>query len=328
MLVTSLSQLLVAFTIEFDDAFESRMPHRTARGPAAGSTRGPWLVSRAMWANFLRWIPDDGLLGYESLAAVTNLAGLQRWGYLEVEGERARLKRGGVAANRIWARLTAEIEDRWRDRFGSEPVARLSSALAPLSDRGLPWALPVVGHRGTSERLEGWSSSVRGADDELPTLLARALIAYARQHESRSDVPLHLSLNALRIADGVPSRDVPRLAGISREAATMSLGQLERQGYLKVGPTVSLTERGAQTRDGQAAIAAEVERSWDAAVVAAADALLDDTDALRAGLQPHPEGWRAHPPYLAQTKAVVGDPRGALPHFPMVLHRGGYPDGS
>jgi hypothetical protein len=45
-----LSQLLVAFTIEFDNEFEHQMPHRTPRGPAAGSCRGPWLVSMAMWA--------------------------------------------------------------------------------------------------------------------------------------------------------------------------------------------------------------------------------------------------------------------------------------
>ncbi len=38
--------------------------------------------------------------------------------------------------------------------------------------------------------------------------------------------------------------------------------------------------------------------------------------------------WRAHPPYLAQTAAVLADPAGALPHQPMVLHRGGYPEGS
>jgi hypothetical protein len=71
-----------------------------------------------------------------------------------------------------------------------------------------------------------------------------------------------------------------------------------------------------------------VEGSWDPEVAVAAGALLADTEALSAGLRPHAEGWRAHPPYLAQTKAVLADPRGSLPHFPMVLHRGGYPDGS
>ena len=33
-------------------------------------------------------------------------------------------------------------------------------------------------------------------------------------------------------------------------------------------------------------------------------------------------------PYLRQTTAVLDDPGAALPHYPMVLHRGGWPDGS
>jgi hypothetical protein len=49
---------------------------------------------------------------------------------------------------------------------------------------------------------------------------------------------------------------------------------------------------------------------------------------LSRGLVPYPDGWRAHKPYLTQTTAVAQDPRGALPHYPMVSHPGGFPDGS
>ncbi len=38
---------------------------------------------------------------------------------------------------------------------------------------------------------------------------------------------------------------------------------------------------------------------------------------LFTGLEPDPAGWRG----------AVRKPR-TLPHYPMVLHRGGYPDGS
>jgi hypothetical protein len=41
------------------------------------------------------------------------------------------------------------------------------------------------------------------------------------------------------------------------------------------------------------------------------------TAPLFAGLAPYPDGWRAAVPSPV-----------ALPHHPMVLHRGGYPDGS
>jgi hypothetical protein len=49
---------------------------------------------------------------------------------------------------------------------------------------------------------------------------------------------------------------------------------------------------------------------------------------LALGLRPYPDGWRARGPYLRQTTAVLNDPAAALPHYPMVLHRGGWPDGS
>jgi hypothetical protein len=38
---------------------------------------------------------------------------------------------------------------------------------------------------------------------------------------------------------------------------------------------------------------------------------------LFSGIEPYPDGWRASIP-----------PPATLPYFPMVLHRGGYPDGS
>lgn len=49
---------------------------------------------------------------------------------------------------------------------------------------------------------------------------------------------------------------------------------------------------------------------------------------LAESLRPHAEGWRATAPYLARTDAQLANPREALPHYPLVLHRGGWPDGS
>ena len=46
-LPTLLSQALVAYTIEFDNEAEHRMPHRTTRGTGP-RLRGVWLVSMAM----------------------------------------------------------------------------------------------------------------------------------------------------------------------------------------------------------------------------------------------------------------------------------------
>ena len=48
-----------------------------------------------------------------------------------------------------------------------------------------------------------------------------------------------------------------------------------------------------------------------------ADFAAGDPPRLFAGLAPHPGNWRARLPRPA-----------VLPHFPMTLHRGGYPDGA
>lgn len=60
--------------------------------------------------------------------------------------------------------------------------------------------------------------------------------------------------------------------------------------------------------------------------------LLDPADGGQSrrseGLRLYPDGWRAHKPYMAHTTAMIGDPGGSLPHYPVVSHRGGFPDGS
>src|SRR5262249_49856998 len=150
-LPTLLSQALVAFTIEFDNEFEHRMPHRTA---VAGGHRGPWLTSMAMWSNFMRVVPDEGvpLREMRGHARITNLGGLERWGYVSVEpaDRRAaeqwvRSTRAGRAAQGVWRPLADEIEQRWRGRFGDAAVDELREALSALADPRLPRYLPVVG---------------------------------------------------------------------------------------------------------------------------------------------------------------------------------------
>ena len=50
---------------------------------------------------------------------------------------------------------------------------------------------------------------------------------------------------------------------------------------------------------------------------ASLDQVLGDGVLIRQGMQPYPDGWRA------SVRALP-----TLPLYPMVLHRGGYPDGS
>jgi hypothetical protein len=63
-LPTLVSHALVAFTIEFDNEAERRLPHRTIDyGPAGVGLHAPWLVSMAMWFNCMRWLEKDGVKG-------------------------------------------------------------------------------------------------------------------------------------------------------------------------------------------------------------------------------------------------------------------------
>jgi DNA-binding MarR family transcriptional regulator len=370
-----LSQALVAFTIEFDNESEHQLPHRTTWGPAAHSGRGPWLVSLAMWADFMQFLPPAGapLREVADLVPLTNLAGLERWGYVTVGPDPAdrrpapprrdhivRPTRWGRRAQEIWAPLTGVIEERWRERFGAPAVDQLAGALhavaSPPADAWPPF-LPVSGAQaaGPGREQPAVSPEHRVASADLATLMARALMSFRAEFESESAVPLPVSANVLRVlsAGGVALREVPRRAGISKEAASVSAGWLERRGYVLNEPDpaggrgrqVRLTPRGEQAQDDYHRLADRIGDGWRAR---SGDGVIDGlTVALRAlyaqpdgepdgqeqpligaGLVPYPDGWRAHPPYQRLTEAMIADPAGALPHYPMVTHRGGYPDGS
>jgi hypothetical protein len=121
--------LLVAFTIEFDNEFEHRMPHRTTRhGRTEGTGPRPWLTWMAMWAQVMRLVPEEGIrasdLARRAQLSPKSMQGLvQRvghwWGYLELSpgpADRrakppasqwlARPTEAGRQAQRIWAPLT------------------------------------------------------------------------------------------------------------------------------------------------------------------------------------------------------------------------------
>jgi DNA-binding MarR family transcriptional regulator len=377
-----LSQVLIAFTIEFDNEFEHELPHTTARGPAAHSGRGPWLVSLAMWANFMRFLDADGrpLRELQDQVRLTNLAGLERWRYVVVEPDPAddrpepprrdwivRPTRAGRRAQQLWQPLTATIEARWQERFGSAEIDRLRSVLRTLTEEfevELPSYLPVAGvakqdhtvwpPAGSAEPAvpAGPAGSVRpaGPAADLPALLARVLLAFTIDYERESRLSLALSANALRVLTepGVRVRDLPGLTGVSKEAISGSLKFLERRDCVVVEPDPAasrtklarLTPRGQRAQGRYRRWPGVVEESWRAqygeqrisSLRESLAGLLDQRDGdqsrLGRGLEPYPDGWRAHPPYLALTRAMIRAPQEALPQYPMVSHRGGFPDGS
>jgi len=339
-LPTALSQALIAFTIEFDNEYEHRVEHHT--GNRSGG--GVWLTSMAMWSNFMRLIPPGGV-AVRTVGAngrITNFSGLQRWGYVTVDAvdQTVHVTPDGMRAQDVWRPLAAEVEQRWCHRFGDRAIDELRRSLATVADPALPLYLPVL--RYADGMRAGHVRGTPGAvAEDLAALLAQALLAFTLEYEDESDLSLALSADVVRVlsADGLPQRDLPANSGVSKEAITAAVGFLRRNGYVAVEPDpaggsklVRLTEKGLDAQARHVRIAKTVEERWRKRLGRDFDRLskaLVTGPRLALGLRPYPDGWRAsRNPYRAQTEAVLADPVSALPWYPMVLHRGGYPDGS
>jgi len=358
-LPTLLSHSLVAFTIEFDNEAERHIPHYTTRHGATKSTLPkPWLVSMAMYLNCMQFLDENGMPARELVRmarARTNFNGMVRWGYIAVRpnlsGARAEPPRAdwivrpteaGQTAQKIWRPLIGVIEHRWKQRFGRELVEQLVSSLAALEnqfDLNLPDCLPILSYGLYSNTTKYRTKSAQSAnpiDTRLPVLLARVLLAFALEYESKSELSLAVSANAIRVldGDGIPVRELPRLSGVSKEAVAVALAFLSKRGYAVVESNSSrirvahLTTKGMKARRAHAKRLQEIEQRWRERYGDVIDSLRNSIarfvgggiaadSPLFAGLEPPPNGWRA--------KLQKPD---TLPHFPMVLHRGGYPDGS
>ena len=274
-----LSQALVAFTIELDNEFEHRMPHRTTR---EGAKRGPWLGSLVLWSNCLQYVEPDGVtvkqLG-RLTGARTNLAGMRRWGYITLErsdGEEIiRPTKAGRRAREVWRPLLEEIEGRWRERFGQDRVGDLRSSLAAVVgkfDRGLPDGLPILAHGLHSKVDEREPGADPATERSLSALLSQALLGFALPFEQRTSLALAISANVVRVLGEEPVRpaDVTRRAGVSIESVRMAVGYLEKHNYVSVpeagGGTrdkaVALTEHGLRAREAYVKPLAAIERRW------------------------------------------------------------------
>jgi DNA-binding MarR family transcriptional regulator len=365
---TLLSHALVAFTIEFDNEFEHQVPHRTTNhGSTAGSPRAPWLVSRVMWSNFMRFVPEEGttigelkrLLPMPDKSKQDWVARMSKWwGYIAVEPKPAgnssrriapdalvRPTAGGRKAIEVWRTLDTVIEDRWRERFGDDAINRLREALSAIVnqiDVELPHGLPILGYGLCSNMQESTQASPGEpviAKLPLASLLSQVLLWFAVEFERESPVSLAISANVLRLLsdEGARARDLPRLASVSKEATATSLSFLPKRGYAAMQLTkagsrtrvIALTAKGRAAQDKYRQLLWAIEERWQSrfgakAVLSLRESLerlayepSGQTSPLFRGLEPYPDGWRASVPKHE-----------GLPHYPMVLHRGGFPDGS
>ena len=357
-----LSQALVAFTIESDNEAEHLMPHRTQNYGASAQGYGAWLVSMVMYENCLKFVGEEPMTvaELERLARTgTNLDGMRRWGYITIDGTSKKIHKTrpgpgailratprGLQARQVWTPIAGLTEQRWRDRFGADQVARLKDALLAVVarlDPGLPDCLPILGanlaSRGPDPDLPPRPDPVDLPTLPLSALLSRVLLSFALDYERESALSLAASANLLRVLnpEGIRLRDLPGLTGISKEAVSWATGVLvrahlaaeEQDPKASRGKVARLTPKGTAAQRAYQDLLAATEDRWrqrfgavDVAALrqpleALATAQEGHPPPLFGGLEPYPDGWRARV-----------RPPGVLPCYPMVLHRGGYPDGS
>ncbi|HEY5519468.1 MAG TPA: hypothetical protein VIK08_02330 [Candidatus Limnocylindrales bacterium] len=350
------SQALVVFVIELDNTFELRMPHRTARlGLRGGPPDAPLLASFAMWANCMRYVDEAGTTATELALRArmgTNFDGMRRWGYVTLDGHGrgdrdARVRkdtvirptRAGLQAQQIWALLPAEIETLWQSRFGPDTLSALRASLCDLVGQlsaDLPDFMPILGYGLVADRIRTGTATDVVSQLPLFALLSRPLIAFGDEFDAASPVSIAMTADVLRPLDatGVPVRELPRLTGVTSEPIAMGLSWLEKRRLVSVVTVdrmklVRLSAAGVAARGRALDRVREVESSWrdryGESMIDSVRHILeplvgDGTPSgsrLFDGLTPPADGWRASIPAPA-----------TLPHFPMVTHRGGYPDGA
>lgn len=130
-----LSQVLIAFTLDFDRELEARRTASSSNEPAP---------SLAMWANVLRFIGEDGvevrrlpaLSGISKSVTHTMVACLARHGWVTVEARGATkganvlvLTPRGRELAMVWKSAATDVERKWSERYGSQTAETLRFAL-------------------------------------------------------------------------------------------------------------------------------------------------------------------------------------------------------
>lgn len=360
-LSVDLSRLLLAFTIELDNEFEHRMAAALPERPFRVS-----LVMWSNFLRFVdEGIPVGELsaaAGLPKARVLSTLGGMERWRYVYVAPAPARkppatrrdgygsaraLKpewivrpmAAGTAAQEVWPEVLPEIEERWRSRFGAAEVTELRDACSELLDEPLAEYLPVV--TGTNGMVSEFAGEAPAPSDPTPlsAVLAQALLAYTLAFEREAPLSLPLLETVVRVLGEEPidARELPAAGAVSPEGIAMALTFLAKRGFVDDRKLVRLTTTGEAAKEASLATHAHLEKTWGSRMSrdrlrAACRSILDQRDGtqsrLALGLEPYPEGWRASGRYLAQTEAILADPSTGLPRHPLVLHRGGWPDGS
>ena len=327
-----LSQILVAYTVELDGAFERRMletPSRCAR------------LSLVLWLNVLRFLAD-GAVTVRTLAsrgltaeagATAGLGCLERWGVVVLQpGKRpgfgsgrgirgdwpVRLTASGETAVGIWPSLIPEIDARWSQRFGDDAtrLRRSLEAVEQQIDLELPQGLP-----GALLKLPEFGPRKSAAEDglALPVLLSRVLLAFALEFERESRAPIALCANAIRVLSDEPmaEAEIPKRTGCSEETAGLGWQHkpyivVERDPARGRGKFVRLSEAGIVAQQEYSRRTRAIEETWKKRFGTATQEIRDSLTALlergelSEGLQPPAGTTRAGAPIPALGRMDIG----------------------
>ena len=291
-----LSQILVAYTVELDNAFELGM----SRAGFPGAR-----LSLVVWTNLMRFIPEGGISVRDLQTTSSSsddrsnlqLGCLERWGFIYFQQDSrlrgppetrrdgwgsgrgikatwvAHLARRGRLAAGIWPKAWPEVERRWRQRFGPD-YDSLYGALQEVERRRdveLPLGLPSGGNVPWSETYRPRRSSEDEADLPLSALLSRVLLMFTIEFNQRSRVPIAVCANTIRVLSpdvGVRLGDLSRLTGCSPE--TSGIGwflkrfvTVEPDPDGKRGRVAKLSPAGVNAQKTYYRLTAEIEKDWE-----------------------------------------------------------------
>ncbi|HXX15135.1 MAG TPA: hypothetical protein VEJ47_09565 [Candidatus Eremiobacteraceae bacterium] len=288
-----LSQILVAYTVEFDSEFERRM---SVVHPGTG-------ISLTIFYTVMRFLDRHGVsveqLARQSIASADTinfqLGCLERWRFLTLQPDPSdqrpipqafhrmagrQLRRGwgsgrgirdqwivqlttrGRSALEIWPPLFEDMDQRWRNRFGPQRITDLRNTLADIVAK-LKSTPPDAPPPDSSRTAPGNTTK------SLPALLSLVLLAFAHEFNRDSPVSLGLCANTLRVlgATAIPERDIPRLTGCSPETSAIGW-QLKPFILVESGKTarrgkmVRLNARGLAAQATYTQLVQEIERRW------------------------------------------------------------------
>lgn len=298
-----LSQILVAFTLEFDNEFEAQIGK--AGHPGAR-------LSLVVWSNLIRFVPDEGIsvrdLTKKALAEEPQikfmLGCLERWGFIalkpgtakrENNAPRKHLRSGrevrdgfgsgrgiagdwivkltatrGTRAKEIWSPLFGIIEARWHSRFGKDEIQQLRDALQFIVarlDAELPHGFVDVRYR---KRPFPARRNQEATELPLPTLLSQVLLAFAIDFERESKAPFALCASTIRVLGEEPIREseIARLTGSSPETSGVGWQLkpfivLETDPAARRGKVIRLSPRGLAAQRNYQRLTAEIEKRWE-----------------------------------------------------------------